>query len=86
MVGLRLTSTPPKRATPLMVITGPSGLPAAAVRVLEGAKDADAGDVDRGVLRHDDLAAAQDRHDVDGDLTLGEPGVAHVDLAAAHAT
>jgi hypothetical protein len=52
--------------------------------VVESAHDADAGDPDLRVFRHDDLAAAHDRHNVDGDLALGETGVAHVDFAAAH--
>ena len=40
--------------------------------MLERAHDADAGDVDGGVLGHGDLAAAHDRHHVNGDLGLGE--------------
>jgi hypothetical protein len=39
--------------------------------------------VDGGVRRHDDLAPAEDRLDVNGDLPLGEAGLAHVELGAA---
>src|SRR3984957_7687020 len=52
-------------------------------RMLERAHDADAVDVDGGVLGDGDLAAAKDRDHVDGDLALGEPGVAQVDFPAA---
>ena len=52
--------------------------------MLESAHNADASHADVRVFRHRDLAAAHDRDDVDVDLAVLEPGLAQVDLAAAH--